>query len=182
MKGKICISQEREEFRLQLEKDKEIALKSIDMRKEVAVAQASVLGEAFKKSEIRIIGGDGQFFDRFVNAASLGQSIDGATYGVTRGWRNPWRNVRHNPWMVKFMAQDKTTFKFQEKKKKTRHRAGEFSAELATGAELPGKSNVCQVMKLMFTLSFWLNKGSDRLLCQTNPLKASQRTNSELPK
>jgi hypothetical protein len=52
-------------------------LAEINVRKEVAAAQASVLSEAFKSSEIRILGGDGAFFDRFVQAASMGQTIDG---------------------------------------------------------------------------------------------------------
>ena len=39
--------------------------------------QASVLAEAFKSTDIKIIGGDGDFFNRFVNAASMGQSLDG---------------------------------------------------------------------------------------------------------
>jgi hypothetical protein len=35
-----------------------------------------VLGAAFANAKIDIVGGDGQFFDRFVNAVSLGKSID----------------------------------------------------------------------------------------------------------
>lgn len=72
------ISQDREEFRLELDKDKELALAEISVRKDVAVAQSQVLAEAFKNTDIKIIGGDGQFFDQFVRAATLGQSIDGA--------------------------------------------------------------------------------------------------------
>lgn len=72
------ISQDREEFRLQLDKEKELALAEIAVRKDVAVAQAQVLGEAFKNTNIKIVGGDGQFFDQFVRAATLGQSIEGA--------------------------------------------------------------------------------------------------------
>lgn len=71
------ISQDREEFRLELEKEKELALAEIGIRKDVAVAQAQVLAEAFKNTEIKIVGGDGQFFDQFVRAATLGQSIEG---------------------------------------------------------------------------------------------------------
>jgi uncharacterized membrane protein YqiK len=71
------ISQEREEFRLKLEKQTEIELSKIEVRRDIAHAQASVLSEAFKSTDIKIIGGDGDFFDRFVKSASMAQSIDG---------------------------------------------------------------------------------------------------------
>ena len=70
------ISQEREEFRLRLEKQTEIALAQISVRKDIAHSQAGVLAEAFKSTDIRIIGGDGDFFNRFVHAASMGQALD----------------------------------------------------------------------------------------------------------
>ncbi|MEC7983649.1 MAG: hypothetical protein VX278_00715, partial [Myxococcota bacterium] len=72
------ISQDREEFRLRLEKDTEIALAQIGVRKDIASAQAAVLAEAFKAADIQIVGGDGQFFDRFIHAASMGQALDAA--------------------------------------------------------------------------------------------------------
>lgn len=71
------ISQEREEFRLKLEKQTEIELARIAVSKDIASAQAGVLGEAFKSTDIKIIGGDGDFFDRFVKSASMGQALDG---------------------------------------------------------------------------------------------------------
>ncbi len=39
--------------------------------------QAKVMAEAMSKADIKIVGGDGQFFDRFVKAVALGNSIDG---------------------------------------------------------------------------------------------------------
>jgi flotillin len=39
--------------------------------------QAKVMAEAMGKADIKIVGGDGQFFDRFVKAVSLGNQIDG---------------------------------------------------------------------------------------------------------
>jgi hypothetical protein len=39
--------------------------------------QARVMAPAMEHAHINIVGGDGQFFDRFVRAVSLGQSIDG---------------------------------------------------------------------------------------------------------
>lgn len=70
-------AREHEEFRLNLEKSKEIELASIAMKEKVAKAQAEVLAGAFEHSDIKIVGGDGQFFDKFIKATTLGQSIDG---------------------------------------------------------------------------------------------------------
>ncbi len=65
-----------EEFRLELEKERTIALEQIKARKDLAMAQAEVLAKAFSTAKIQIVGGDGAFFDRFVKAMSVGQSID----------------------------------------------------------------------------------------------------------
>jgi len=70
-------SRAHEEFRIALEKEKEIEVLGIEAQKEIAEAQARVLGEAFKNAKIDIVGGDGQFFDRFVNAVAVGKSLDG---------------------------------------------------------------------------------------------------------
>ncbi|HEX4420510.1 MAG TPA: hypothetical protein VH165_21490 [Kofleriaceae bacterium] len=68
---------EHEEFRLRLEADRQIAIEQIKARILMAEQQAKVMGEAMGKADIKIVGGDGQFFDRFVKAVSLGSSIDG---------------------------------------------------------------------------------------------------------
>ena len=67
-----------EEFRLNIEKERAIALESLKVKKDIVAAQASVMAEAMSKAKINIVGGDGQFFQRFVSAISLGQSVDGA--------------------------------------------------------------------------------------------------------
>jgi uncharacterized membrane protein YqiK len=67
-----------EEFRLNIEKDRAIALESLKVKKDIVAAQANVMAEAMSKAKINIVGGDGQFFQRFVSAISLGQSVDGA--------------------------------------------------------------------------------------------------------
>lgn len=66
-----------EEFRLRLEQQKAISLASIEAREHIASAQSKVMAEAFGHADIRIMGGDGAFFDRFVQAASLGNALDG---------------------------------------------------------------------------------------------------------
>lgn len=66
-----------EEFRINLEKTKEIQLEGIAAQKVLGEAQSKILADAFHDANINIVGGDGAFFDRFVNAVSLGKSIDG---------------------------------------------------------------------------------------------------------
>jgi uncharacterized membrane protein YqiK len=67
-----------EEFRLQLEKERTVALENIKARRDIVAAQAEILAEAMGKAKINIVGGDGQFFQRFISAISLGQSVEGA--------------------------------------------------------------------------------------------------------
>jgi len=78
MKALDGVGREHEEFRLELEKSKEVELAAIDTKKDVALAQARILSQAFQTADIQIVGGDGDFFDKFVNAISIGKSFDGA--------------------------------------------------------------------------------------------------------
>ncbi|MBL8945117.1 MAG: hypothetical protein JNK45_18270 [Myxococcales bacterium] len=66
-----------EEFRLRLDRHMQIALAQIAARKDIAHAQAEVMAQAMSQAKINIVGGDGQFFERFVHAVSLGQALDG---------------------------------------------------------------------------------------------------------
>jgi hypothetical protein len=77
MKALDGVGREHEEYRLNLDKEKQVELAEISMRKDIAHAQASVMGKAMESAKINIVGGDGAFFDRFVKAVSLGQSADG---------------------------------------------------------------------------------------------------------
>lgn len=70
-------SREHEEYRLRLENDRVIAVKELETRLGIAQHQAVVLGEAFKTAKIDIVGGDGAFLDRIVNAVSYGKAVDG---------------------------------------------------------------------------------------------------------
>jgi uncharacterized membrane protein YqiK len=67
-----------EEFRLRLDKEKSVELEKIRARKEVVAAQASILAQAMGNARINIVGGDGQFLERFMSAISMGQAVDGA--------------------------------------------------------------------------------------------------------
>ncbi len=70
-------AREHEEFRLQLDADRTIAIEQIHARIQMAEQQAKVMAETMGHADIKIVGGDGQFFDKFIKAVSLGSSIDG---------------------------------------------------------------------------------------------------------
>ena len=71
-------SRAHEEFRLQLQTQKEMALATIAAKKEIASSQASVMGKALGNAKVNIVGGEGKFFDQFMRAVTLGQSADAA--------------------------------------------------------------------------------------------------------
>ncbi|WNG26688.1 hypothetical protein F0U62_23710 [Cystobacter fuscus] len=71
-------TREHEEFRLRLQKERDVELAAINVRKDIAEHQAKVLAETMGHAKINIVGGDGQFFERFIKAISVGQSVDGA--------------------------------------------------------------------------------------------------------
>jgi len=76
MKAMEGAAREHEEFRIQLDHARTIQLAQMDAQKAIADAQARILGEAFKSADIKIIGGEAQFMDRFTNAAMMGQSAE----------------------------------------------------------------------------------------------------------
>ena len=67
---------EHEEFKLNLEKTKAVELAQIHIQKDIAAAQAGVLGEAMKSAKIEIVGGESQFFDKITQAIGNGRAID----------------------------------------------------------------------------------------------------------
>ena len=67
-----------EEFRMKLERAHTETLKAIDAQTGIAREQAEVLGTALSKANIDIVGGEGDYFERFVNALAVGKGIDGA--------------------------------------------------------------------------------------------------------
>ncbi len=70
------VGKEHEEFKLRLNKDKEIELAGIRAQADIASSQANVVGEALKHAKIEIIGGETQFFDRLSGAVAGGKAID----------------------------------------------------------------------------------------------------------
>ncbi|MCK5802044.1 MAG: flotillin family protein [Lentisphaeria bacterium] len=77
MKKLDGIGREHEEFKLKLLKQEKVELAGIDVHRQVAEAQAHVLGEAVKEANIDIVGGDGKFLESFFRSISLAKSIDG---------------------------------------------------------------------------------------------------------
>jgi hypothetical protein len=80
MKALDGVGRDHEEFRLRLDKEKAVDLAAISVRKEIAEAQSHVLSSAFSNARFNIVGGDGEFFERFQKAVSMGVSVDGAIH------------------------------------------------------------------------------------------------------
>jgi hypothetical protein len=76
MKKLDGVGKEHEEFKLRLEKDKAIELAQIDIQKDIAASQASVLSEALKAAKIDIVGGETMFFDQIVGSITKGKQVD----------------------------------------------------------------------------------------------------------
>jgi uncharacterized membrane protein YqiK len=76
MKEFDAVGKEHEEFKLQLKKDLDVQLASINIQREIARAQAEVVGEALKSATIDIVGGETTFFDKIVSAVTTGKVVD----------------------------------------------------------------------------------------------------------
>ncbi len=70
------VGREHEEFKLELDKEKEIALAKITIQKDIADAQASVIREALKSAKIDIVGGETMFFDKIIGSITQGKQVD----------------------------------------------------------------------------------------------------------
>lgn len=71
-----AVGKDHEEFKLRLNKDKEVELAQIRVQADIASSQAAVVGEALKTAKIDIVGGDVQFFDRITGAITAGKALD----------------------------------------------------------------------------------------------------------
>ncbi|AWM80183.1 hypothetical protein DKL61_07310 [Gammaproteobacteria bacterium ESL0073] len=66
-----------EEFRLQIDKAFEQSLAAIAANKDIAKEQAEVLAAGLAKTKIDVVGGEGEFFEKFSKALAVGKSLDG---------------------------------------------------------------------------------------------------------
>ncbi|MEU6847250.1 flotillin family protein [Streptomyces sp. NPDC046716] len=69
-------SRGHEEYRLRLQAEKEIRLAGIDVQRQVAEAQATVLATGLESADISIVGGESVFFDRLMSSIALGKGVD----------------------------------------------------------------------------------------------------------
>jgi len=67
---------DHEEFKLKLDKEKQVELAEIHIKEAIAKAQAEIISQALKTAKIDIVGGETMFFDRIIGAVSWGKSID----------------------------------------------------------------------------------------------------------
>ncbi|MFE4421744.1 SPFH domain-containing protein [Streptomyces sp. NPDC056817] len=70
-------SREHEEYRLRLQAEKEIRLAGLEVQRQVAEAQATVIATGLEHADIDIVGGESVFFDRLMSAISFGKGVDG---------------------------------------------------------------------------------------------------------
>ncbi len=76
MKKLDGVGKEHEEFKILVQKDKDIALAQINIQKDIASSQAEVLSEALKTAKIDIVGGETLFFENIVNQISNAKGFD----------------------------------------------------------------------------------------------------------
>ncbi len=76
MKELDLVGKDHEEFKLKLEKEKQIEIAAIQAQTSIASSQAAVLGEALKSAKIDIVGGDGEFFEQISSAVKGGKAMD----------------------------------------------------------------------------------------------------------
>lgn len=76
MKKLDGVGKEHEEFKLRLDKDLKVELANINIQKEIADAQASVISDALKAAKIDIVGGETMFFDQIIGQITRGKGFD----------------------------------------------------------------------------------------------------------
>jgi hypothetical protein len=76
-------SRQHEEFRLRLDLSHAETMRWIEANTEIAKEQAEVLATALADAKIDIVGGSGDYFEKFVNALAIGRSMDGIVRGET---------------------------------------------------------------------------------------------------
>ena len=76
MKKLDGVGKDHEEFKLRLQQETEIALAKIDIQKEIANAQATVISEALKSSKINIVGGETMFYENILGAITKSKSLE----------------------------------------------------------------------------------------------------------
>ncbi len=76
MKKLDGVGKEHEEFKLRLDKELQVDLAQITIQKDIADAQAQVIGDALKAANIDIVGGETMFFDQIIGQITKAKGID----------------------------------------------------------------------------------------------------------
>jgi len=70
-------AREFEELRMRLDLAFQEVMSTIDANKDIAREQATVLSAALQKAKIEIVGGEGDYFNSFAKALSVGNAVNG---------------------------------------------------------------------------------------------------------
>ncbi|SIQ66134.1 SPFH domain-containing protein [Maribacter ulvicola] len=76
MKKLDGVGKEHEEFKLRLDKELQVDLAHINIQKDIADAQAQVIGDALKAAKIDIVGGETMFFEQIIGQITKGKGYD----------------------------------------------------------------------------------------------------------
>lgn len=76
MKKLDGVGKEHEEFKLRLDKELQVDMAHINIQKDIADAQAQVIGDALKAANIDIVGGETMFFDQIIGQITNAKGID----------------------------------------------------------------------------------------------------------
>jgi uncharacterized membrane protein YqiK len=76
MKKLDGVGKEHEEFKLRLNKELQVDLAEINIQKDIADAQAQVIGEALRAATIDIVGGETMFFDQIIGQITKSKGVD----------------------------------------------------------------------------------------------------------
>ena len=76
MKKLDGVGKDHEEFKLRLDKELQVDLAQINIQKDIADAQALVIGDALKAAKIDIVGGETMFFDQIIGQITRAKGYD----------------------------------------------------------------------------------------------------------
>jgi uncharacterized membrane protein YqiK len=76
MKKLDGVGKDHEEFKLKLEKELKVDLAQINIQKDIADAQAKVIGDALRAANIDIVGGETMFFEQIIGQITKAKGYD----------------------------------------------------------------------------------------------------------
>ena len=76
MKKLDGVGKDHEEFKLRLDKELQVDLAEINIQKDIADAQAQVIGDALRAANIDIVGGETMFFDQIIGQITKAKGYD----------------------------------------------------------------------------------------------------------